>query len=75
MRGQTREAVLAAARQLDPQAGPDQIVPTERSLALAYIAGRREDGLRGLAIRATDSGASIGGKHPAAPVASPAGGK
>jgi hypothetical protein len=75
MRGQTREAVLATARQIDPQASPDQIVPTERSLALAYIAGRREDGLRGLAIRATDNGASIGGKHPSAPVASPAAGK
>jgi hypothetical protein len=59
--GQTREAALAAALQVDPQATPAQIMPAERALTFAYLWGRPEAGMRALALRATDGGAMIWG--------------
>src|SRR5437588_815533 len=39
VRGATREAALAAARRVDPQADPTQIQPTETAITLLYYWG------------------------------------
>jgi len=61
VRGPTREATLTAARRVDPQATPAQIVPAERALTFAYLRENPETGLQGLVVRATDKGGMIHG--------------
>jgi hypothetical protein len=48
-RARTREAALAAARQLDPRADPGRIVPTELDLVFLYTLG--ENWRRGASFR------------------------
>jgi hypothetical protein len=49
----TREAALQAARRLDPQVQPEQIVPSERALTFLYTHGDSESGRQAVAVRAT----------------------
>jgi hypothetical protein len=58
----TREAALQAARRLDPQVAPEQIVPSERALTFLYTRGDSQSGLHGVAVRATMGGLSISGR-------------
>jgi hypothetical protein len=55
----TREAALQAARRLDPQVGPEQIVPSERALTFLYTRGDPKTGLQAVAVRATLSDLTI----------------
>jgi hypothetical protein len=51
----TREAALQAARRLDPQVAPAQIVPSERALTFLYTRGDPKTRRQAVAVRATMS--------------------
>jgi hypothetical protein len=55
----TREAALREARRLVPQVGPEQIVPSERSLTFLYTHGDPKAGLQAIAVRATSNDLTI----------------
>jgi hypothetical protein len=53
VREKTREAALAAAHRLDPQASEAQIVPTELSITIIYTLGGASGRLAPVVVRAT----------------------
>jgi hypothetical protein len=57
----TREAALAAARRIDPQATPAQIQPTQPTLSIRYTLGGL-DGAVPLALLATPRGVRVTGR-------------
>jgi hypothetical protein len=63
VRERTREAALAAARRLDPQVEPAQIVPTELALTILYTCNPRPDAFVHVE-RATPAGCSGYDGHP-----------